>query len=253
MIWPDWCQVSRPMTRRAKLLLPMSLSTVRCLQAKARLWSTPKHRFICLTSRVMLSFPRSRMWMFAWYRLAHINVSFCSGKGRFGRCRISNIVSRRRLVVCIAGQKTPHCSVGWTIHEPVFNREHSAFIWNYYEGSHIYSWLLQFPDKESLEHFKDMFGRCIFEALNQTPFSKFEASYERWSTDITYSMWTNSNLFFLLFISSHGLFVARKEISFMLSMLLKRKAKWQKMISQMKVNNNWFIILYVEHAQRSNK
>jgi hypothetical protein len=59
---------------------------------------------------------------------------------------------------------------------PVFNREHSAFIWNYYEGSQVYSWLLQFPDKQSLEDFKEMFGRCIFEALNETPFSKFEVS-----------------------------------------------------------------------------
>jgi hypothetical protein len=36
-------------------------------------------------------------------------------------------------------------------------------------------------------------------------------------------------------------------------MLLKRKAKWQKMISQMKVSNNWFIILHVVHAQQSKK
>jgi hypothetical protein len=57
---------------------------------------------------------------------------------------------------------------------PVFNREHSAFIWNYYEGSQVYSWLLQFPDKQSLEDFKEMFGRCIFEALNEMSFSKFE-------------------------------------------------------------------------------
>lgn len=59
---------------------------------------------------------------------------------------------------------------------PVFNKEHKAFIWNYYEGAHVYSWLLQFPSKESIETFKEMFGRCIFEALNQTPFSKFEVS-----------------------------------------------------------------------------
>ncbi|KAI9284279.1 cytoplasm protein [Umbelopsis sp. AD052] len=57
---------------------------------------------------------------------------------------------------------------------PVFNKEHKAFIWNYYEGTHVYSWLLQFSDKETIETFKEMFGRCIFEALNQTSFSKFE-------------------------------------------------------------------------------
>lgn len=57
---------------------------------------------------------------------------------------------------------------------PVFNKEHSAFIWNYYEGSQVYSWLLQFPDKQNLEDFKEMFGRCIFETLNEMPFSKFE-------------------------------------------------------------------------------
>jgi hypothetical protein len=57
---------------------------------------------------------------------------------------------------------------------PVFNKEHSAFIWNYYEGNQVYSWLLQFPDKQSLEDFKEVFGRCIFEALNEMSFSKFE-------------------------------------------------------------------------------
>ncbi|KAH8554864.1 vacuolar import and degradation protein [Umbelopsis sp. PMI_123] len=57
---------------------------------------------------------------------------------------------------------------------PVFNKDHKAFIWNYYEGKNVYSWLLQFSEKDNLDKFKEMFGRCIFEALNQTPFSKFE-------------------------------------------------------------------------------
>ncbi|CAM0138831.1 beta-adaptin [Umbelopsis sp. WA50703] len=57
---------------------------------------------------------------------------------------------------------------------PVFNKEHSAFIWNYYEGNSVYSWLLQFSDKATMDSFKEVFGRCIFESLNQMPFSKFE-------------------------------------------------------------------------------
>jgi hypothetical protein len=62
---------------------------------------------------------------------------------------------------------------------PVFNKEHKAFIWNYYEGTSVYSWLLEFQDKERMEQFKETFGRCIFEALNQMPFSRFEVSIHR--------------------------------------------------------------------------
>ncbi|BFZ59256.1 Vacuolar import and degradation protein 27 [Saitoella coloradoensis] len=56
---------------------------------------------------------------------------------------------------------------------PVFNYEHTSFIWNYYDDeSHAYSWLLRFKDIETEEKFQEGVMRALWERLNEVKWTK---------------------------------------------------------------------------------
>lgn len=179
MIWPAWCLTSRPKKQRKRGRLEMSLSTALCLLEMLNAWSILLLIFISLTKRAMPLFLRWPIPMCAWYRSVHTSVSipfFEPWHCNDAQSSHNHLSSLSDWLSVSQGSKPLIAQLVEPSMNPVFNKEHKAFIWNYYEGTHVYSWLLQFPSKESIETFKEMFGRCIFEALNQTPFSKFEVS-----------------------------------------------------------------------------
>eukprot|EP00158_Paraphelidium_tribonemae_P005597 Partr_v1_DN27422_c0_g1_i2_m71816 putative vacuolar import and degradation protein len=57
---------------------------------------------------------------------------------------------------------------------PFFSDEFFSFIWNYYDdkSSLTYSWSIKFDDVVMFKEFRQLFGRCMYEALNLEAFKK---------------------------------------------------------------------------------
>ena len=69
---------------------------------------------------------------------------------------------------------------------PVFNIEQLAFVWVYYSqetGMPLYTWSLKFNSHIPFDAFKEMFGRCLYETLNQDLFSKLKKDESKYVVD----------------------------------------------------------------------
>ncbi|KAI9028570.1 VID27 cytoplasmic protein-domain-containing protein [Hyaloraphidium curvatum] len=67
---------------------------------------------------------------------------------------------------------------------PVFSHEHLSFVWCYFdEDNQIWSWSIRFNDATNETAFREMFGQCLWETLNESSFAKVKSDEQKYILD----------------------------------------------------------------------
>lgn len=67
---------------------------------------------------------------------------------------------------------------------PVFSQEHKSFVWNYFdERGQVWSWSIRFNDATNETAFREMFGQCMWETLNESSWAKVKQEEQQWILD----------------------------------------------------------------------
>ena len=71
---------------------------------------------------------------------------------------------------------------------PFFSENHLSFIWNFRDETSadlaVVSWSLKFADIKLLHDFRDVFGKCMYEALNKEFFKKVKTEDQKYLQDV---------------------------------------------------------------------
>lgn len=67
---------------------------------------------------------------------------------------------------------------------PVFSPEHLSFVWCYFdEENKVWSWSIKFNDNTNESTFREMFGQCMWETLNESSWAKVKEDEQKYILD----------------------------------------------------------------------
>jgi hypothetical protein len=66
----------------------------------------------------------------------------------------------------------------------VFSQEHLSFVWCYYDDERkVWSWSIRFNDATNESAFREMFGQCMWETLNESSWAKVKQDEQKYILD----------------------------------------------------------------------